>query len=79
MIPLDRIAFVDLETTGLSPTRNRITEIGVVMVDATGVNEWTTLINPGTPISEHSRLFNGIANEVVRDAPRFKDIAAELS
>jgi DNA polymerase-3 subunit epsilon len=79
MIPLDRISFVDLETTGLSPTRNRITEIGVVMVDATGVNEWTTLINPGTPISEHSRLFNGIANEVVRDAPRFKDIAAELS
>src|SRR5579862_8488888 len=78
MIPLDRLAFVDLETSGLSPTRNRITEIGVVTVDAGGVTEWPTLVHPGESLSKHSRLFNGIGNEAVAVAPRFKDIAADL-
>ena len=76
---MQRLAFVDLETSGLSPAQNRITEIGVVTVDESGVNEWTTLINPGTALTERSRLFNGIGDDVVKDAPRFKDIAAELS
>lgn len=79
MISLDRLAFVDCETTGLSPANDRITEIGVVTVDSAGVREWTTLINPGRHISEHSRLFNGIDAAVVKDAPRFKDIAADLN
>ena len=79
MITLPRLAFVDLETSGLSPGVDRITEIGVITVDATGITEWTTLINPGTRISERSRLFNGIADDIVAAAPRFKDIAADLT
>ena len=74
-----RLAFVDLETSGLSPHADRITEIGVVTVDDSGVNEWTTLINPGTRISERSRFYNGIAGDALADAPKFKDIAAGLS
>src|SRR5258706_14061519 len=79
MITLPRLAFVDLETSGLSPSIGRITEIGVITVDATGVAEWTTLINPGIRISERSRLFNGIADEIVASVPRFKDIASDLA
>ena len=76
---LQHLAFVDLETTGLSPGADRITEIGVVTVDSDGIHEWTTLVNPGTPISEHSRLFNGIASDIVAAAPRFKVVAADLA
>ncbi len=74
-----RLAFVDLETSGLSSGSDRITEVGVVCVDRNGATtEWATLIKPGRRISERSRLFNGIADESVADAPRFKDIALEL-
>jgi DNA polymerase-3 subunit epsilon len=78
MITFPPLAFVDLETTGFSANSDRITEIGVVTVDNKGVNEWTTLINPGTHIAERSRLFNGIGDDVIAAAPRFKDIALDL-
>jgi DNA polymerase-3 subunit epsilon len=78
MIPLDRLAFVDLETTGLSPSRDRIAEIGVVTVDAGGATEWTTLLRPGTQIPERSRFCETAGTDAVKSAPRFKDIAADL-
>ena len=44
------LAFVDLETTGSSPQLDRITEIGVLLVDADGAREWSSLLNPDAPI-----------------------------
>jgi DNA polymerase-3 subunit epsilon len=35
-------AFVDVETTGLSPAANRIAEIGVVTVDGARVDRWSS-------------------------------------
>lgn len=79
------LAFVDLETSGLSPRADRITEIGVVTVDPTGVEEWTTLINPGRDVTERAqaridRSYAGgaIANEDLAGAPSFADIASHL-
>ncbi len=46
MLPWERLAFVDLETSGLSPGADRIMEIGVVTVDNAGGTEWATLLNP---------------------------------
>ena len=77
-MPEARLAFVDLETTGLRPSVDRVTEIGVVTVGGGRPSEWTTLINPGVRQSEGSRRFNGIDSTVLADAPRFKDIATEL-
>ena len=74
-----RLAFVDLETSGLSPGADRVTEIGVVTVDDGGVEEWTTLINPGRDLTERSRFFNGITSDELADAPRFSAIAAQLA
>ena len=46
-----RVVFLDLETTGASADRDRITEIGLVEVDnAEFVDEWSTLVNPGRPV-----------------------------
>jgi DNA polymerase-3 subunit epsilon len=48
--PAQRLVFVDLETTGATATADRITEIGIVEVDADGVREWSCLVNPETSI-----------------------------
>ncbi len=72
------LAFVDLETTGATATIDRITEIGIVEVDADGsVREWQQLVNPETRISPFIENLTGISNAMVADAPRFAEVAAE--
>ncbi|NYE26272.1 3'-5' exonuclease family protein [Pigmentiphaga litoralis] len=73
------LAFVDLETTGTTAAFDRITEIGIVRVDETGVNEWHRLVNPGRPIPPMIQSLTGISNEMVRSAPPFADVAAEVA
>jgi DNA polymerase-3 subunit epsilon len=78
-----RLCFVDVETTGTSPARERVTEVGVVTVEADGaalrVTEWSSLVNPGVPIPPEIQWLTGISNEMVRGAPRFAELAAELA
>jgi DNA polymerase-3 subunit epsilon len=77
-----RLAFVDVETTGSSPTRERVTEIGLVCVDIDGestrIDEWSTLVNPGVPIPPEIEWLTGITNEMVRRAPTFEQVAQQL-
>jgi len=50
------IAFVDLETTGTTARGDRVTEVGIVRVDAgTEVQAWSTLVDPGCSIRPKSR------------------------
>ncbi|MEP7067794.1 MAG: exonuclease domain-containing protein [Usitatibacter sp.] len=73
------IAFVDLETTGTTPTGDRITEIGIVRVaDGEFVDEWCTLVNPECSIPEDIRILTGITNEMVRGAPTFSQVRREV-
>jgi len=73
------LAIVDLETTGAHPAWNRVTEIAVVEVqDGEIASEWSTLVNPGAPIPAGIQALTGITNEMVEDAPAFRDIAQEL-
>jgi DNA polymerase-3 subunit epsilon len=78
-----RLCFVDVETTGTSPARERVTEVGVVTVEADGaalrVTEWSSLVNPGVPIPPEIQWLTGISNEMVRAAPPFAALAAELA
>ena len=78
-----RVCFVDVETTGASPARERVTEVGVVSVEAEGddvrVSEWSSLVNPGVPIPSEIQWLTGITNEMVRAAPAFSDIAGDLA
>ncbi len=77
-----RYCFVDLETTGTAAARERITEVGIVTVDVDGdalrVSEWSSLVNPERPIPSEIQWLTGITNEMVRDAPRFAELADEL-
>jgi DNA polymerase III subunit epsilon len=70
---------VDLETTGIDPTRDRITEVAVIWVEnGKETQRWTTLVNPGVSIPAEIQALTGINNSMVRSAPKFEDIAADL-
>lgn len=77
MIP-ERLAFIDLETTGANPAHDRVTEIGIVEVDGDKVSRWSTLVNPQRSIPEFIQHMTGISNAMVADAPTFDQVAAEL-
>ncbi|AQG97991.1 DNA polymerase III subunit epsilon [Burkholderia sp. KK1] len=72
------IAFVDLETTGGTFGVDRITEIGIVEVGPSGVSQWTSLVNPQKPIPAFVQQLTGITDAMVRDAPTFEQLAADL-
>jgi DNA polymerase-3 subunit epsilon len=72
--------FLDLETTGLSPRDDGITEIGVVILeDGKPAREWSTLVRPAKPIPPEIARMTGITNEMVRDAPSFGEVAPQLA
>lgn len=73
------LAFVDLETTGGSATRDRVTEVAVITWDGVEANVWSQLLNPETPIPALIESMTGISNELVTDAPRFAEIAEDLA
>jgi DNA polymerase III subunit epsilon len=75
---MQTLAFVDLETTGATATTDRITEIGIVEVDEHGVREWSQLVNPETPIPVFIQRMTGITDDMVRDAPTFEQLAADV-
>lgn len=72
------LVFVDLETTGANFARDRILEVGLVEVSPDGVTEWSTLIDPGTPVSAFITDLTGIDDAMVANAPEFSKIAAAL-
>ncbi|WP_394788099.1 exonuclease domain-containing protein [Rhodoferax sp.] len=72
------LAFVDLETTGGSAGRDRITEVGIVEVDGHHVRRWSQLIHPGTRIPEFIQKLTGISDAMVADQPPFEAVAGEI-
>lgn len=73
------LAFLDLETTGCSPSRDRIIEIGVCFSDhGRPSGEWQRLVNPGRPISSFIRNYTGIDDTMVAGAEPFAALGDEL-
>lgn len=72
-------AIVDLETTGGDPRVDRVTEIGVVLIDGLSRCEWSSLVNPEMSIPSNIQRFIGITDAMVAGAPRFADLAGELA
>ncbi|UXY16281.1 exonuclease domain-containing protein [Chitiniphilus purpureus] len=75
---VEPLVLVDLETTGANATRDRITEIGIVEVDARGVRAWASLVNPGVPIPSFIQSLTGIDDAMVAGAPTFAELAEEV-
>ncbi len=74
------IAFIDLETTGIDITNDRIIELSALKISPNGKEEWmTSRVNPGVPIPEKSTAIHGICDEDVANAPSFREIARNLA
>lgn len=70
---------LDIETTGLETDRDAIIEIGAVRFNERRIeDEWTSLINPARHIPEFITSLTGIDDAMLRQAPRYRDIAHEL-
>ncbi len=72
------MVFLDLETTGATATKDRITEIGMVIVSEQGVSRYSQLVNPQARIPEFIQGLTGITDEMVADAPCFEHIASDV-
>ncbi len=74
------LVFFDLETTGLNVIRDRIVQIALVKVHKNGTDttEFSTLVNPGIPISEESMAIHGITPVDLRNKPTFPQVAQKI-
>ncbi len=74
------IVSLDIESTGLDENREAIIEIAAVKFNGRRVeDEFNTLINPGKHIPDFITGLTGIDDAMVRQAPRLRDIAHELT
>ncbi|MGH8689185.1 MAG: exonuclease domain-containing protein [Burkholderiales bacterium] len=74
------LAIVDLETTGVHPEHDRVTEVAVIEVDGGEASaEWSTLVNPECTIPPAIQALTGITNDMVAGAPTFARLAEDLS
>ncbi|PKP39486.1 MAG: exonuclease [Bacteroidetes bacterium HGW-Bacteroidetes-15] len=72
-------AIVDIETTGGSADKSRITEVAIYRFDGEKVvDEFVTLINPESFIPSNITRLTGISNEMVANAPRFFEVARRI-
>jgi DNA polymerase-3 subunit epsilon len=73
------LAFIDLETTGTNLGTDRIVEIAIIKLLPDGNKSVKRkLINPEMPIPAVASEVHGITDEMVKDAPTFKQVAQEL-
>ncbi len=73
----------DLEATGLDLVNDRIIQVSYVKVspgDKEGEEERKSLfVNPGKPIPALVQQLTGITDDMVKDAPTFKQLAKQLA
>jgi DNA polymerase-3 subunit epsilon len=73
------ICFIDLETTGINVSVDRIVEIAIIKIAPDGTKlVKRKLINPEMPIPKGASDVHGISDEMVKDAPTFKAVANEI-
>jgi len=75
-----RFAFLDLETTGLSPWfGDRICEVGIVISEGKRIKEqFQQLVNPERPLSPGAASTNGLTDEELESAPLFTEVGPKV-
>ncbi len=73
------LVFIDLETTGMNLSTDRIVEIAIIKVFPDGTKTVKQkLLNPQIPIPKNSSDIHGITDDKIKNAPTFKQVANEL-
>ena len=75
-----RFAFLDLETTGLSPWfGDRICEVGIVISEGKRIREqYQTLVNPERPLSVGAKSTNELTDDKLKSAPLFTEVGPKV-
>ena len=72
-------AIVDIETTGGKFNEEGITEIAIYKFDGEAtVDQFISLINPEKPIQPFVINLTGINNRMLRNAPKFHEVAKRI-
>ena len=72
-------AVIDIETTGGNSKTDRITEIAIYRFDGEEItDEFTSLVNPECNIPYFITNLTGISNDMVKNAPKFYEIARKI-
>ena len=75
----DSYIALDLETTGLEPKKEKITEIAALKVEHGQITgRFVTLVNPKRPLTERVVELTGITDDMLKDAPVIEDIIGEV-
>lgn len=76
---MKKFAIIDIETTGGTAVRERITEIAIVIHDGEKViDTFSSLINPERSIPFNITQITGITDDMVRNAPKFYEVAKQV-
>src|SRR5215510_12632577 len=75
-----RFAFLDLETTGLSPWfGDRICEVGIVMTEGRRIKQQVQmLVNPAHPLSLGAASTSGLMDKQLAPASLFAEVAGDI-
>src|SRR5688500_19107747 len=74
-----KFAVIDIETTGLHPLSNRITEIGIVLIENGIITDrYEKLFNPEENLPHKISLLTGLTNAMLENASFFSGHAMEI-
>ena len=77
---LDEFVVLDVETTGLQPSRQRIIEIAIARFSGGAMtNRWESLCSPGRRVPAYIIKLTGIDDDLLEEAPAFEAIAETAS
>ena len=69
----------DVETTGMSPSRDRIIQIGAVRIDKDGyISRYNSFVNPGRSVPAQLVSVHHITDEMLAEAPVFAQVGREF-
>ena len=76
---IDSYIALDLETTGLEPKKEKITEIAALKVEHGQITgRFVTLVNPKRPLTERVVELTGITGDMLKDDPVLEKIVGEV-
>ncbi len=82
LMGISEVVAFDLETTGLRPSREEITQIAAVRMGGLRMeieDSFTTYVNPGKPIPKNIQSLTRVRDKHVKEAPSPKDAIQALS
>ena len=72
-------AIIDVETTGGSPSLDRVVEIAIIVFDGREITDvFSTLVNPKRSIDPYVTRLTGITNDMVKNSPTFEEIHEKI-